>query len=180
MIAVQLAVAVPILFVMAVNQRRRLLAVGRARRSLRVPCARARFDISASVFVGTLVTLVVLPALGVLLSQHYASDRDIALYSVAFSVMSTLVLVPEALGAVLTPAVATLLGAGQMDRIRSGLRRALRLVLLGSCRSRRSALALGPRAGDAAVRGGFRDSEIPLLILLAPFPLIPLMSAASP
>jgi O-antigen/teichoic acid export membrane protein len=92
--------------------------------------------------------------------------------------MSTLVLVPEALGAVLTPAVATLLGAGQMDRIRSGYARALRLVLLGSLPAVAVGLALGPELVTLLFGRGFRDSRIPLLILLAPFPLIPLMSTS--
>jgi O-antigen/teichoic acid export membrane protein len=178
MIAVQLAVALPILFVMAVLGRRRLFAV--APRSEIAPRAlRARtLRYSASVFVGSLVTLVVFRRSEFFFLNHYASDRDIALYSVAFSVMTALVLVPEALGAVLTPAVATLLGAGQMDRIRSGYARALRLVLLGSLPAAALGLALGPELVTLLFGRGFRDSEIPLLVLLAPFPLIPLMAVS--
>ena len=149
-------------------------ALERAPRAVRARTLRH----AASVFVGTLVTLVVFRRSEFFFLNHYATDRDIALYSVAFSVMSTLVLVPEALGAVLTPAAATLLGAGQMDRIRSGYARALRLVLLGSLPAVAVGIALGPELVTLLFGPGFRDSRIPLLILLAPFPLIPLMSTS--
>jgi len=73
---------------------------------------------------------------------------------------------------VLTPAVATLLGAGQMDRIRSGYARALRLVLLGSLPVAAVGLALVPELVTLLFGRGFRDKRDPAPDPACTFPLI--------
>jgi hypothetical protein len=49
--------------------------------------------------------------------------------SIVFAAVTALVYVPDALASTMTPAFATLYGAGQLDRIRDGFARALRLLL---------------------------------------------------
>jgi O-antigen/teichoic acid export membrane protein len=90
----------------------------------------------------------------------------------------TLVLVPQALANAVSPAVATLLGAGRHDRIRSGYSRTLRLLLVASLPIAAGGLALGPETLRLVFGGAFADSRVPLLVLFAPFPLIPLMNAS--
>jgi O-antigen/teichoic acid export membrane protein len=87
---------------------------------------------AGSALVGSLVTLIVFRRSEFFFLEHWSTDRQIALYSVAFSAVMTLVLVPQALAMAVSPAVATLLGAGQHDRIRTGYGRSLRLLLLVS------------------------------------------------
>jgi O-antigen/teichoic acid export membrane protein len=92
--------------------------------------------------------------------------------------VTTLVLVPQALASVVSPAVATLYGAGQHERIRTGYGRTLRLLLLASLPVTAGALALGPETIKLVFGGGFAGTKVPLLLLLVPFPLIPLMNAS--
>jgi len=75
---------------------------------------------------------------------------------------------------VVSPAMATLLGARQLDRIRSGYARSLRLLLIASLPIAAGALALGPTTVELVFGERFHGSRLPLLILLAPFPLVPL------
>jgi O-antigen/teichoic acid export membrane protein len=108
--------------------------------------------------------------------DQYSSDTQIALYSVVFAVVAALVQVPDALAAITLPAVATLAGAGQAERIRAGFSRALRLVLLASLPVTAVSFALGPTLLLVVYGEEFRDTRSVLLIMLAPFPLLPLLS----
>lgn len=177
MIAVQLAVAVGILVAMAPVARRRLLAV--APRVQDPGALRLRtVKYAGSVFLGSVLTLVVFRRSELFFLDHYATDTDIALYSVAFSLTTTLVLVPQSLANVVAPAVATIFGAGQMDRVRSGYSRTLRMLVLGSLPVTAAGLALGPELLVVVFGGEFTGSGTPLVILLTAFPLIPLMNAS--
>jgi stage V sporulation protein B len=86
------------------------------------------------------------------------------------------VLVPQTLANALSPAVATLLGAGQHERIRTGYSRSLRLLLIASFPIAAGGLVLGPETLRLVFGSSFAGSSVPLLVLLAPFPLIPLMT----
>src|SRR5207249_1415017 len=61
--------------------------------------------------------------------DRYAGDSEIALYSIAYAATNALTLIPVGIASVLIPAVSTLHGAGETDRIRIGFARALRLML---------------------------------------------------
>jgi O-antigen/teichoic acid export membrane protein len=122
------------------------------------------------------VTLVVFRRSEFFFLQHWWGDRQIALYSVAFSAVTTLVLVPQALATAVSPAVATLLGARQHDRIRTGFARSLRLLLIASLPIAAVGFALGPEIVRLVFGSSFAATRVPLLVLLAPFPLIPLMT----
>jgi O-antigen/teichoic acid export membrane protein len=176
MIAAQLVTSIGIFIGATWFARRRLRAVAPAPvappRALRLHTLRY----AGSAFAGSLVTLIVFRRSEFFFLQHWWNDRQTALYSVAFSAATTLVLVPQTLGNALSPAVATLLGAGQHERIRTGYSRSLRLLLIASFPIAAGGLALGPETVRLVFGPGFAGSRVPLLVLLAPFPLLPLMA----
>ena len=107
------------------------------------------------------------------------SERAVEFVSRTFdAAVTTLVLVPQALATAISPAVATLLGAGQHERIRTGYARSLRLLLLAALPVTAGTLALGPTTLRLVFGPGFAGTRTPLLVLLAPLPLIPLMNAS--
>ena len=178
MIAVQLftAAAIGVAVTVIAVRRLRALAPRAVRPSPGVRHKTLRY--AGAAFAGSLVTLIVFRRSEFFFLQHWWNDREIALYSVAFSAATTLVLIPQALATVLAPAVATLLGAGQHDRIRTGYGRSLRLLLIASLPVAAGALALAPETVRLVFGSGFAASKGPLLVLLAPFPLIPLMTVS--
>jgi O-antigen/teichoic acid export membrane protein len=128
--------------------------------------------------VGVVLTLVVWRRSELFFLERYASDAEIAHYSIPFAMVTALALFPGALAGVLTPAVATLLGAGAMDRIRSGYGRALRLVLLVSLPLTAAGLALGPTLIVLVYGRQYADTQDVLRVLLAGFPLVAAMLAS--
>jgi O-antigen/teichoic acid export membrane protein len=176
MIAAQLVTSTGIFLGVAALARRRLRAVAPAPAALPRALRRHTLRYAASAFAGSLVTLIVFRRSEFFFLQHWWNDRQTALYSVAFSAATTLVLVPQALANALSPAVATLLGAGQLDRIRTGYSRSLRLLLIASLPIAAGGLALGPETVRLIFGPGFAGTSVPLLVLLAPLPLLPLMA----
>ncbi|HEX6702180.1 MAG TPA: MATE family efflux transporter [Gaiellaceae bacterium] len=177
MIAVQLGVALTMLAAISTIARRRLVDAAPAT----APPGPLRWSMlryAGSALAGSLITLIVFRRSEFFFLEHYANDRQVALYSVAFSAVMTLVLVPQALASVVSPAVATLYGAGQHDRIRTGYGRTLRLLLLAGLPITAGALALGPETLRLVFGHGFAGTKVPLLLLLLPFPIIPLMNAS--
>jgi O-antigen/teichoic acid export membrane protein len=177
MIAVQLGVAVAILGAVATLARRRLAVIAPAA----VPTGatkRKMVRLSGAYLVGSLITLIVFRRSELFFLEHYASDREVALYSVAFGAVTMLVLVPQALAGVVSPAVATLLGGGEHGRIRAGYARALRLLLVAALPVTAGALALGPATLTLVFGTQFAGTKLPLLLLLLSFPLIPLMNVS--
>ncbi len=177
MIAVQLGVAVAILAAMTVVGRRRLGAIAPAAADPgQLKWSTLRY--AGSALAGSLITLIVFRRSEFFFLEHYANDRQVALYSVSFAAVTTLVLVPQAFALVVSPAVATLFGAGEHERIRSGYGRTLRLLLLAALPVTAGALALGPATLRLVFGSGFAATKVPFLLLLATFPLIPLMNAS--
>ena len=110
--------------------------------------------------------------------DHYSSDTQIALYSIAFSTMLALLAVPSAVRMVVIPSVATLVGAGEFERVRRGFSRLVRLSVLMTLPLTAAALALGPTLLRLVYGGQYAESGDVLLILAAPLPLVPLSSSA--
>jgi O-antigen/teichoic acid export membrane protein len=133
-----------------------------------------RYALPAS--YGVLLTLVVWRRSEFFFLERYSTDTQIALYSVVFAVVAALTQFPEVIGAVALPAVATLSGAGEADRIRAGFARGLRLVALVALPTTAAALALGPRLLRLVFGEDFEGTAPVLLIMVAPFPLLPLLS----
>ena len=99
--------------------------------------------------------------------NHYSPDRQIAFYSIAFAVVTALVRLPSAMGQVLAPAVATILGAGAHERIRRGFSRGLRLLLIVTMPVAAAAAALGPATIRLIWGDAYSPTRYPLLIMVA-------------
>ncbi|HSB39584.1 MAG TPA: MATE family efflux transporter [Gaiellaceae bacterium] len=111
--------------------------------------------------------------------NHYSPDSQIAFYSIAFALVSAVVRLPSAMGQVLAPAVATLLGAGAHDRIRRGFGRALRLLLVVTMPVAAATAALGPETIRLAWGADYAPAREPLLIMVAGSLLTPVTVLAS-
>jgi O-antigen/teichoic acid export membrane protein len=130
--------------------------------------------------LGILVTFVVWRRTEIFFLEHYSTDGQVALYSVAFSVVSGLLVIPQGAAAVLAPAFATLLGARAHDRIAAALSRALRIMVLVSVFLTAATMALGPTLLRLVYGGAFRGTNHVLLVLLLPLPLVALMYTCLP
>jgi O-antigen/teichoic acid export membrane protein len=137
----------------------------------------ARFTALAS--VTALLDFVVWRRSEFFFLNHYGTDAQIALYSISFAAVTALARLPEPITRVVLPAVATLSGAGSHDRIERGFGRGFRLLVLAAVPLAAVALALGPRTLELVYGSDYRDTGPVVLILLAPFPLLPLLGLAS-
>jgi O-antigen/teichoic acid export membrane protein len=122
--------------------------------------------------IGVLLAFVVWRRSELFFLARYSSDSEIGFYSVSFAAVTALILVPEAVGGVLHPAIATLFGAGEAERIRSGFGRALRLMLLLALPLTAAGAALGPTLLRLVYGADFEPAGTVLLVLVAPVPLI--------
>ena len=129
--------------------------------------------------VGVVLTFVVWRRSELFFLNHYSTDTQIAYYSVAFAAVSVALMLPGAIAGVLLPAVATLHGAGDVGRIRSGYGRALRAILLLSLPLAAASLAVGPELVRLVYGPSFEAAGGPLRVLLAPLPVISAVSLAT-
>jgi O-antigen/teichoic acid export membrane protein len=177
MLGVTAAAAVAMLVWLAMLARRRLRPLDAARRplgSLRREVA--RFSLALSVPV--ILSLVVVQRSELFFLEHYSSNRQIALYSIAFSATAGLTAISAGIAAVLTPSVATLVGGGEFARIRRGYSRVLRLGLLFSVPLTGAALALGPALLHLMYGPRYKGVGDVLVIILLILPLVPLGAAS--
>jgi O-antigen/teichoic acid export membrane protein len=136
-----------------------------------------RFALASSVPV--VLSFVVLQRSEFFFLDHYSSDTQIALYSIAFSTVLALLALPGAVRMIVLPSVASLVGAGEFDRIRRGFSRLVRLSLLVMVPLTAGALALGPALLRLVYGEQYAGSGNVLLILLASLPLVALWSAGT-
>jgi O-antigen/teichoic acid export membrane protein len=108
-----------------------------------------------------------------------STDVQIAMYSVAFATLGAVRQIPGALAQTLAPAVATLYGAGEMERISRGFSRGVRLLTIMVLPMTTGLLAVGPALLVAAFGEEYAEAGVPLLIMTAVFPLLPLNSMCS-
>lgn len=172
--AVQAAVAALNLVWTAVVARRMLQAnaVGdeRAASDWRRPFIRfTAFSTGSAV-----LTLVVWRRSELFFLAAYSDDSQIAIYSISFAVVAGLILIPGALAGVLAPAFATLFGAAQHDRLRSGFARATRLVMLASLPITAATIALGPPALELVYGEEYSGAGEVLVLLMLVFPFLPI------
>ena len=125
--------------------------------------------------VGVVLTMIVLQRSEIIFLQRFSDDVQIALYSIPFSAVETLNLVPAALGIAAASAFAALYGAGEHGRIRNGFGRAVRLTLLVTVPITAASLVLGPDALALAYGDDYTGTAPVLLILVSVFPVISLM-----
>jgi len=129
--------------------------------------------------IGVVITLVVYRRTEVFFLERFSTETQIALYSVPFSLIETLILLPKTIGTVIAPAVATLFGAGRHDRIRSGYNRSLRIVLPLSIFATAAAVAIGPSLITLLYGSAFGRSGVILIILVSTLPFVPLMAVSA-
>jgi PST family polysaccharide transporter len=182
MFAVEAAVVAVNLGWTTLLARRMLAEVVPRVRSRRLPSAAWRelrgrvWRYGLATTYGVLLTLLIWRRSEFFFLAHYSTDTQIALYSVVFAVVAALIQLPDAIAAISLSAVATLSGAGEAERIRAGFSRALRLVSVATLPVTAVALALGPTLLRLVYGPEFRGTKTVLLIMLAPFPLLPLLS----
>lgn len=129
--------------------------------------------------INIIIGLVVYQRTEVFLLAHFSTDSEIAIYSIPFAMVSALLLLSQAVGSALAPAVATLWGAHQLDRIRSGFSRAIRLVLDLNIVITAFAVALGPVTIRLVYGADFAGAERVFRILVITLPAWPLAALSS-
>jgi O-antigen/teichoic acid export membrane protein len=125
-----------------------------------------------------LLTFLVVQRSELFFLDHYSSDTEIALYSIAFSAVLALMALPTGVRMVVVPSVATLVGAGEFERIRRGFSRLVRLSVLITVPLTAATLALGPALLALVYGRQYSGAGNVLLVLVASFPLAPLSAAA--
>jgi O-antigen/teichoic acid export membrane protein len=108
--------------------------------------------------------------------NHYASDRDIAIYSISFAAVYAVTTLAESLAQVLLPAFATLFGGGHGQRIEAGFDRAQRLVLMLSLPLTAATVALGPEALKLIYGQPYSATGQVVQIMAIGIPLLALMN----
>jgi O-antigen/teichoic acid export membrane protein len=106
----------------------------------------------------------------------FATSAQIAIYSIPFSALAVIALVPSAIGVVTTTAFASLIGAGAFDRVAGAHARAVRLTVLASLPVTAAALAVGPRVLELVYGSRYAGTGTVLLVLVAALPLIVMTS----
>jgi O-antigen/teichoic acid export membrane protein len=129
--------------------------------------------------IGLFLELIVATRSEFFFLAHFSGSAEIAFYSIAYSAVTALRLIPKALAGSTAPAFATLYGAGEFDRIRSGYSRSLRLLILVTLPLTAVALALGPELIEEVYGRSFAGAGGPVRILLLAFPVIALSTLAA-
>ena len=106
--------------------------------------------------------------------NHYSTDAQIALYSIAFSVYASALALPNAIAGTFAPAVATLVGAGAHERIRTGYGRGFRLLLFVTVPLTAGALVFARPLVRIVYGPEYAGSGEILLVLLVALPLVPI------
>ena len=178
MLGVTAAAAVTMLVWLTVLARRRIRPYVTEREPLGALRSQVvRFSLALTVPV--VLNLVVNQRSELFFLEHYSSNRQIALYSIAFSATAALTAISAGIGAVLTPSIATLAGSREFARIRRGFSRVLRLGLLFSLPLTGAALALGPTLLHLVYGPRYEGVGDILVVILLTLPLIPLAGASS-
>jgi O-antigen/teichoic acid export membrane protein len=122
--------------------------------------------------IGVVLTLVVWRRSEFLFLDYYSTDTEIGFYSIAFAAAAAVLLLPLAVTGVLLPSLATLHGAEELARIRTGYARAARLLLIFTLPLIAAGMALGPLLIELVYGSSFGEAGTLLVILLIPAPLV--------
>jgi O-antigen/teichoic acid export membrane protein len=172
MFAVELAVAAANLTWAVRFARRGLAALPEGGEAGDVVSRTARYTRLAS--LQAVLSLVVWRRSEFFFLARYAGDVDIALYSIAFAATTALSLVPQGISAVVGPAVATMHGAREDERIVAAFSRGVRLMALLSLPITAGSLAVGPLLLRLVYGDDYAAAGTVLLWLMVAFPLLPL------
>jgi O-antigen/teichoic acid export membrane protein len=129
--------------------------------------------------VHVMIQYVVWTRSELLVLNHVSPDAQIALYSIAFASVAGLARIPEAIALVTMPAVATLIGAGELHRVRAGYWRAMRLLLFMTPPVFAGAVFTGPALISLAYGDAFSGAGEVLLVLLGPLLVLPLITTST-
>lgn len=129
--------------------------------------------------VEVVLALVVWRRSEFLFLDRWSTDTELAIYSVAFAATAALARLPEAVASVVTPAVATLVGADHLDRVRAGFGRSVRLLCLLTFPLTAVVLAAGPALLRVVYGDDYSGTGPVLLIMAAAFPAVPVLRLAT-
>lgn len=113
-----------------------------------------------------------------LLLDRWSSDSEIALYSVAFGGVAVITRLLQAFAAVIPGSVATLYGAGAIDRIKAGYARGVRLLMLLTLPLTAVSAALGPVAIDVVYGEEYDRAGAVVVVVLTAVPVVALFHLA--
>ena len=116
--------------------------------------------------VSMVLSLVVWRRSEFLFLAEYSTDKQIGFYSIAFAATTALSMIAERLAVVVGSAFATLHGAAAVERLRSGFKRGLRLLVILSLPIAALAATVGPEAVTVVYGSKFEDAG-PVLLILA-------------
>lgn len=126
-----------------------------------------------------LVEFVVLSRVEILFLNHYSTSAQVGFYSVAFAASAAVARIPNVITYVAVPAVASLYGAGEHEKIRGGYWRSLRL-LAAVCPA---LVALGAVLGSSliglAYGPQFHAAQPVLALLIVPYVVLPMMGLST-
>lgn len=137
---------------------------------------RRRFLRASTFFAVT--QFVVLTRSEVVFLAHFSGPAQVGFYSVAFAAASAVGRLPTALTNVAIPALSTLRGAGEQDRIRLGYWRAVRLLLTLAPIGIALACPLGVGLVSVAYGTSFNPARPVLAIMLVPYLVLPIAGLA--
>lgn len=118
-----------------------------------------------------IVGLVVWRRTELIFLERSGTPADIAVYSIAFAASTALSRLPEAVATTLAPAMASLVGSEERERLKRGFARALRLMLLITTVLTVLSIALGPLALSIAYGSQYDRAGAVLVLLILPLPL---------
>jgi O-antigen/teichoic acid export membrane protein len=109
----------------------------------------------------------------------FGSSHDVAVYAVAFSLVTVAVVVPGAIASATVPGIAAA-AASSTDALSAHLQRAARVALLAGCLLTAGLAAVGPSAVVAFWGGGLADARtvVPWIALSALFVPLPVLCGA--
>lgn len=139
---------------------------------------RNTFRFASIASLSTFIRFVVYRRTELFFLERFSTPTQIAYYSVPFSLVDTLILLPRTVGTVIAPAVATMYGAGDHDRIRSGYARSLRILLPLTLFATGGSVILGPTLMRLLYGPDFRHADWVLVILLITLPFVPLQAVS--
>jgi glycosyltransferase involved in cell wall biosynthesis/O-antigen/teichoic acid export membrane protein len=147
------------------------------------PVGRLRGELLRYAGVGSLRVafgLVVTYRSEVFFLERYSTPTQIAYYSVAFAIITALTQVPRGLLVVLFPAFGHLSGAGEVERIRDGFGRSVRLLVVASLPITAGVVAVGPALLPALYGAEYElaGDLAALMILCFPIAVVSKVSAA--
>jgi O-antigen/teichoic acid export membrane protein len=108
--------------------------------------------------------------------NHYSSNAEIAIYSIAFAAVFAVTVLPQSLANVLIPAFATLFGGDAEGRVQTGFDRAQRLLLMLGLPLAAATIALGPHAITLVYGEEYSAAGPVLQIMAVGIPLLALMN----